>query len=223
MDGSPASCASCREPMASGADEPAYQSDLRSLLEQARTPTRAAQDEEESCVEIPPSVREAIRNAEAPLFSEQVLAASTAAGTAPRRPRLKLAALPVIALALIGVVIGSAQGSRLDQAALAPTPPPVTRAADAPPAIVEAVAPPQQPATTLSTRPTAQAAVAHPANAAPSARPSPARPPPAVAARPRPTASAAPAPSPAPAPDPPSLMQAITNAVRSGPSPADHR
>ncbi len=210
-DGSAVGCVSCRGQPAK-TDEPGYRSDLRCLVERAQISMKTARDRE-SNLEVPPSVREAIRNAEAPIFSTQVLEA----GAAARRPRLKLAAFPVMALALAGVVISSAQGSRSDEGAGARPLPSVTEAVLSPQATSEAITPPQEQTMPLPIEPTAQAERTPPPAAAPPVRSSRARGVPALPARPHAAVSVTPAasPAPAPAPDPPSLMQAITSAVHS--------
>jgi len=218
-DGPRRGCMSCRDQAASAEGEPAYQSDLRDLLVHSQKTVRAERDADDSPIEVPASVREAIRNAAAPIFAVQTLPARATA----RRPHLKLAAFPVVALALVGAVIRSMQGSRPDEVRVAPPPPAATQAL-APPDGTGA-APSEEPATAIPTAPSATVASAPARATVPSARPAPARPPPPprpTATPPHATGTATAAPSSTPAPDPQSLMQAITRAVRSS-SAADHR
>ncbi len=209
-------CPSCQCDLAGvGHDEPPYQSDLRALLERAQMATRSAPRASESCVEVPPSVREAICHAEAPIFSEQLRARIEA-----RRPRLRLAAFPVIALALVGVILRA--GQRLDEPGAARLVPPASPLTTQTPSGIDAVVPsPEQPIA-VAAEPTARDPIARPVPPGPPARSvlAPPRPLPTAA---RPHATASPTSAPTAERDPPSLMQAITNAVRSGATPTDRR
>ena len=198
--------------------EPTYACDLRHLVALASGSTTTSDADALISLTAPPSVREAIRltsgalpalPAEAPPAPHRADAppASVAPPPTPRRTlrlaALTLAAVPVVALALVGATLASTRSA--DRSREEPQPP-ATGPAIEPPRLAEA---------SMSLPPPVQ--VIEPPSSSPAAgglrRAAPAstiRPP-----RPKPTASAAPA---AP-PEPPSLMQAITDAVR---SPARH-
>lgn len=193
--------------------ESAYQSDLRSLIALACAGVKAPPREETDALDAPLSVREAIR------LTEALLPAPPAA---PRR-RLRRTALPLLALAGAGAVV---QGWQL--VGHPPALPAVTVTPT--PALVEVLASPLAAARVTEPEPEPlldPEASDRPPTPEPTVQPLAARPQPAVASRPRTAAVRASTTTPAPpvtaAPEPPSLMQAITDAVRSGPSSKDRR
>jgi len=196
--------------------EPAYESDLHGLIALARAGAQETPHEEVIGLEAPASVREAIRLAEALL--PPPVAVPVAA--VPAR-RLRVAALPVIALAIVGVVLSVARGSR-GSGDSPELPPPMAREE---PSVVHVIAAPPEPPVAPAMALVVEPAPADQAPSIPTPAPAPAvrpiaRAQPAVASRPRPNTAA---PSAAAALDPPSLMQAITEAVRSGARSSEHR
>ncbi len=211
--------------------EPTYQSDLRGLIALSQRRDVPATPEEPMCLDAPPSVREAIRATGALLPT---------AAPAPVR-RVRLAALPVIALAIVGVTLAAARRTaHWDR----PAPPvtPVASSSSPIPPFAEAFSPLSTPSSVATNEPWSLIdsassvpapppaapviATAIPAHAPP---PAPSPPPPprrAIAVAPPPvTAAPAPPAPPAPAtlPELPSLMDAITDAVRSSPTTQNRR
>jgi hypothetical protein len=197
-------------------EEPTYQSDLRNLIALACAGAKEAdRPEETDASDASLNVEEAVRLTEALLPAQQA---------APRR-RLRVAALPLLALACAGVVV---QGSQLVRDA-STLPPPAETSAPAT-ASVEDVAAPLAATSAATAEPEPHRdpeGSARPPTPALTVQPILARSPPAAASRPRTAAfrasTSTPVLSVTTASEPPSLMQAITEAVRSGHSPADHR
>ena len=205
----------CRKELPPCEHEPTYQSDLHSLVALTYAGVRAARSEEPDVPDAPLNVEEAVR------LTEALLPAPPAA---PRR-RMRVAALPLLALAGAGVIV---QGSQLVRDA-SPLPMPAVTTTRAT-ALVEAVSSPLAATSVAVVEPEPhrdpEASVRAPTPAS-TIQPIPARSQPTATSHPRPASLLAstttPAPSVTTVPESPSLMQAITDAVRSGPSPADRR
>jgi hypothetical protein len=177
------------------AAEPSYESDLRELIARSCS-SLPVPPRDEASVDVPPSVREAIRRAGGLL----PLAAP------PPSRRLRLAALLVVGLALAGIALGAPRGPRR---AAAPPAPPAAEALPAPPAVAEEA---------LPSPPAPPSAVEPAPERSPDQRPLPGRRPIPAAARLR--AGAAGTAAPTTPPDLPTLMQAITDAVKTRPAPS---
>jgi hypothetical protein len=186
--------------------EPTYQSDLRGLVALARQRETMTPPPEPMSLDAPPSVREAIRAAGALLPTR-----------APLDHPLRRVAVGAIAIAVIGIGLGAMRRStRSDRPAEPVTP--VTESATPVPPQPEAptVAAPEAP-TRVDEAPS-HSEPQPPATIA-KATPAPASPHPASRRRPSaPAPSATPAPVPTTPPELPSLMEAITDAVRSSPT-----
>lgn len=205
----------CRErPLPTQEHEPTYQSDLQTLIALASARMKAASPVETDALDAPLSLGEATR------LTEALLPAPPA-----RRRRLRVAALPLLALAGAGAVVQISQlaGQRRSR-------PPPAIPATLPPALVETIAAPIATTSMAVAEPEPYRIPepsVHPKTPASPVQPLPARPQPAIVLR-SPTAdvrasTSTPTASVTAAPEPPSLMQAITDAVRSSRPPTNRR
>lgn len=194
-----------------GPEEPA--ADLQALIARSRRSAPAFSLHEGEALDVPPSVREAIRHV------EDLLPRPTPAAPVPVR-RVRVTAIPVVVLAIAGVVLGAPFGSK--RAGKAPHAPAKPEAALSGALVVEALArPPVNPSAAPPPAPPL------PSRADPPRSPGPVRPvlrgPGLAAKKGTPAASPSGSAAAAPSPDPPSLMEAIEEAVRSRAAAAERR
>jgi hypothetical protein len=187
----------------SDADDLAYRRELLDLVAEARgtiapPPPPPPVDDDDLVVEVPPSVREAIRNSE--LLAIPPIEALPRVEPPRRLTPFRIAL--VLLAAGAGALVGLAH-SRHDDVDRGAADPPLeeARAVDEPPASIAALPEPAATAPAVTT-------------SAPAPRPAP-----VVSARPRPQPQpprprAQPQPAETAAPSPPQLMDAITDAVK---------
>lgn len=195
----------------SGPEEPA--ADLQALIARSRRSAPAFSLHEGEAVDVPPSVREAIRHV------EDLLPRPTPAAPVPVR-KVRVTAIPVVVLAIAGVVLGAPFGAK--RSGKAPHAPAKPEAALSGALVVEALArPPVHPSATPAPEP-ARSSCADPPKAPGQVRPI-LRGPGLTTKKSTPPASPSGSAAAAPPPDPPSLMEAIEEAVRSRAAATERR